>query len=86
MIEEGSAKEGWAVSCISWHGCVSCGVPWTKSGEWTERSGYESTGMHLETLPANIKIAWDDEQSIFLEKRCFFFLPASTASESKNNK
>ena len=55
MIEEGSAKEGWAVYCISWYGCVSLsdGVPWTKSGEWTEQSGYESTGMHLETLPAN---------------------------------
>jgi hypothetical protein len=33
MIEEGSAKEGWAVYCISWYGCVSRGVPWTKSGE-----------------------------------------------------
>ena len=54
MIEEGTAKEGWAVYCISRYGCVSRGVPWTKSGEWTERSGYESTGMHLETLPANI--------------------------------
>ena len=78
MIEEGSAKEGWAVYCISWYGCVSRGVPWTKSGEWTERSGYESTGMRLESLPANINcLGWRTEY--VFGKRQVFFLPASMA-------
>ncbi len=78
MIAEGSAKEGWAVYCISWYRCVSCGVPLTKSGEWTEWSENESTGMHLETLPANInRLGWQTEY--IFGKKVRFILPASMA-------